>query len=369
MQNPVQLHRYWLVVKNKLEHFDKGKDQMMSRGINVLGATVAISTAFILVVLMSACSSGSNSQIDAARFGVATARAAEPIGEIGTSASAAAIENAGKADKYIFTMFYRTEDAQTESVRAAIKSARENISRKSETVEVNITDPAELELVKKFNVGRTTMPLALVLAPNGAIMGGFPGARVNEQVLVDAVGTRASEQTVKAIQEKNMVVLCAQSRGTSDNEAAMQGVEEFLKDPQYAGKVAVVSVDPTDPAEAKFLSQIKLNTGTNVATTALIAPPGTVVASFEGATKKDQFVAAVKAASAPKSGGCCPPGSGKTCGPATGAAPAPQKKMASTTVKASPTPTTISAQKQSAKTSPSSARTSTSAKQETKKGK
>jgi hypothetical protein len=320
---------------------------MMSRKTKILYTAAVIMAIAVAIVVLGGCSSGNNAQIDGARFGVATARAAEPIGDIGTSASAEAIEKAGNADKYIFTLFYRTEDAQTESVRAAIKSARKTISRKSETVEVNVSDPAEGELVKKFSVGRASMPLVLVLAPNGAIMGGFPGTKVNEQILVGAVGTRASEQTVKAIQEKNMVVLCAQNRSTTDNEAAMQGVEEFLKDPQYAGKVAVVSIDPADPAEAKFLSQINMNAGPNVATTALLAPPGSVVASFEGATKKDQFVAAIK--SVPK-GGCGPSGcGGKPCGPTPGASPVPQKNLTSSAstakVSPSPTPPTISVKK------------------------
>jgi hypothetical protein len=341
---------------------------MMSRKSRILytAAVVAaiVTTAFVFI----ACSSGGNQKVDVARFGVASAQAAEPISQVGTSPTAKAIEKAGAADKYIFTLFYKIDDAQTESVRTAIKSARTSITRKSETVEVNVSDQAEGEVVKKFNLGRATMPLVLVLAPNGAIMGGFPGVKVTEQVLIDAVGTRASEQTVKAIQGKNMVVLCAQNKNTSDNEAAMQGVEEFLKDPQYAGKVAVVSIDPADPAEAKFLSQIQMNAGPDVATTALLAPPGSVVASFKGATNKDQFVTAINSVT---KGGCGAGQScgGKPCGPAKGASPVPQN-LTSTTVKASPTPvpTTISVQKQTTKTSPAPT-TSNVQKQDTKKGK
>ena len=199
-------------------------------------------------------------------------------------------------------------------------------------------------MVKKFNLGRTTMPLVLVLAPNGAIMGGFPSGKATEQALVNAVGTRASEQTVKAIQAKNMVVLCALSKNGSDNDAAMQGVEEFMKDSVYSGKVAVVSVDPTDPDEAKFLSQIKLDASSGAATTALLAPPGTVVCTFTGATNKDQFVQAINSCS---KGGCAPGQScgGKPCGPAKGTTALPQKTLTSTTQQ-TPAPATISVKKQ-----------------------
>ena len=288
-----------------------------------LGGVVVLALVATVIVLF-ALPSNHNSRV-AARFGVPSAQAAEPIGHIGTGQGAVAVEKAGNADKYVYALFYREENEEKANLRNLIESARKKISRKSEIVEINVADPGEQDIVNKFGTGRAPMPLVLVLAPNGAIMGGFPAKLLNDETkLVDAVGSKASEQTMKALQKKNMVALCVQSKRTADNAGAMSSVEEFLRDPKYAATTAVVPVDPSDPEDAKFLYKLGVDTKSPIATTVLLAPPGAVIGTFEGAVQKEKMVTAVQAAAAPKSGGCCPPGSGKTCGP-TGGAVAPQK--------------------------------------------
>jgi len=293
----------------------------------LISGVVSIAAVIIIVAFVYPTSGGPGH--DDAQFGVATARAAEPIGHIGAGKAAEAIEKAGNSGKYVFALFYREENEQTMKARDLIDGARKKISRKSEIVEINVTDPSEQDVVNKFGTSRAPMPLVLMLAPNGAIMTGAPAARLDENKLVDAVGTKGSEQVIKALQEKNMVALCVQNRKTKDNSDAMRGVREFTKDPKYGPTTAIVTMDPSDPAEAKFLSRLNIDANSGTATTALLAPPGAVIGTFQGATTMDQLVASVQAAAKPKAGGCCPPGSGKTCGP-TGGVAAPQKAPART---------------------------------------
>lgn len=289
------------------------------------GGVIVIATAVVLVMQFVLPSRGGGTTT--AKFSVPSAQAAEPIGYIGTSRIAVAIEQAGRADKYVFALFYRDENEQTTKARELIASARKKIDRKSEEVEINIVDPSEQDVVTRFGTSRAPTPLVLVIAPNGAIMGGFPANQLTDDAkLVDAIGCKASEQTLKALQMKNMVALCVQSRKTADNFRAMSSVEEFVKDPKYAATTAVVTADPTNDADATFLTKLGVDLKSPVATTVLLAPPGSVIGTFQGATAKDKLVAAVQAAAAPKAGGCCPPGSGKSCGP-TGAPVAPQRTM------------------------------------------
>lgn len=298
------------------------------------GAIIAI-IAVVLILQFVVPSSNSSAT---ARFGVPSARAAEPIGHIGNGKAAQAVENAGSADKYVYAVFYRDNDDQLTKVRGLVESARKKVSRKSEEIEINVADPTEQDIVNKFGASRAPMPLVLVVAPNGAIMGGFPGTQLADDArLVDAVGCKALEQTMKALQQKNMVALCVQSRKTTDNAGAMRGVEDFLKDPKYSATTAVVTADPSNAEDAKFLSKLGIAPNPTVATTVLLAPPGSIVATFQGATPKDKIVAAVVAAAAPKAGGCCPGGSSKGCGPTGGTAAAPQTKpMTSPPVQAKP---------------------------------
>ncbi len=211
---------------------------------------VAIAVVLILQFVMPS-DNGSKAM---ARFGVASARAAEPIEHIGTGKCAEAVEKAGKADKYVYALFYRENNEQVAAARSFAQSARKKISRKSEIVEINVADPTEQDIVNKYGTNRAPMPLVLVFAPNGAVMGGFPTMQLADDArLVEAVGCKASEQTLKALQRRNMVLLCVQNRKTSDNDGAMRGVEEFIKDPKYSATTAVVKADPSDPVVAKFI--------------------------------------------------------------------------------------------------------------------
>lgn len=283
----------------------------MSRKVKLLTGTLIVVTAAVAGIVV--LTSGQGSTAGSSRFGVATARAAEPIGHIGSGKAAEAIEKAGNAGKYAFAVFYRENDGPTSAARNMVAGACKKIKRKSEIVEINIADSTELDVVKKFGTARAPMPLILVLAPNGAIMGGFPAAQADENKLIDAVGSPASEQVVKAIQQKSMVLLCVQNKKTTDNKAALSGVKEFVKDPKFAENTAVVTVDPSDQDEVKFLSRLNIDVNSTVATTTLLAPPGNIVGSFKGATQKDQLVNAVQAAA---KGGCGPGGcGGKPCGP------------------------------------------------------
>jgi len=94
-------------------------------------------------------------------------------------------------------------------------------------------------------------------------------------------------------------------------------VIQFTNDPGYRQATVVVTVDPEDPKEQKLINQFQLSSVMPRAKTLLVVPPGDVVADFDGATSKDQFVNKLKSASSPCCpGGCCPGGCcpGGKCG-------------------------------------------------------
>ena len=73
-------------------------------------------------------------------------------------------------------------------------------------------------------------------------------------------------------------------------------------------------LDPTDSAEASFLADLKIDPKTEEAMTVFMAPPGSAIAKFKGATNKARLVAALQKASSGCgcAGGSCGPGG---CGP------------------------------------------------------
>ena len=224
--------------------------------------------------------------------------------------SQVAIERAAKANKYLFIFCYKGNDEQTKKMNALFDAVTKKVRKRANSVEVNIADPAENAIVKKFNLQAAPSPLVLVLAPNGALTGGFAG-EFDETQLMEAFATPCSETCLKAVQDGKLVILCIQNASSNSKDAALKGVMDFKADSRFAQFTQIVMLNPADAAEAKFLKQLQVDPKSIEAITVLLTPPGTVLGKFTGATDKARFVTALSSAGS----GCCPSGSQSGCAP------------------------------------------------------
>jgi len=237
------------------------------------------------------------------KLGPASARfAKEPAGP--PVGAMEAVRQAAEARKYAFAFFWKEEGEATAAMRRVFDAAMQKAADRARPVVVRVDDPAEKQIVEKYDLQRAPMPLVLAIAPNGAVMGGFP-RKCSEEQLLGAFGTRSIEACMKALQEGKLVFLCVQNASTSSNEEAMAGVRQFQADSRFAEVTQVVTLDPADAAEAPLLTDLKIDPKTLDAVTVFLAPPGAAVAKLSGATKKEMFVSALEKASS----GCCPGGS------------------------------------------------------------
>jgi hypothetical protein len=226
------------------------------------------------------------------------------------SEGASAIEKAAATDKYAFILFYSDEGEQTQLRRAAFRKAMSKITEKAVALEIDVTDAAERQIVNRFKVSRAPMPLVLAVAPNGAITGGFP-QEFEEAQLLGAFASPCEETSLKALQERKVVLLCVQNGSTKLNDDAMKGVQDFKADPNFGSSTEVVILDPADPSESEFLKALQVAPQTNSAITVCLVPPGNAAARFTGATKKETIVAAISSSGGCGPGGCGPGGCGK----------------------------------------------------------
>ncbi len=225
----------------------------------------------------------------------------------GSGKGMAAIRKAADAGKYIFMFFSKTDDDQTLAMRKVFDKAMERVADRAQWIAVNTTDLSEKDIVAKFELSRAPMPLVLAMAPNGAITGGFP-TKFEEQQLVDAFATPVTEKVMKQLQENRLVFVCVQNDKTKTNDAAMKGVREFKADVRFASATEIVMLDPTDSAEASFLADMKVDPKTEEAMTVFLAPPGSAIAEYKGATDKSELIATLQKASSGCAGGSCGPG-------------------------------------------------------------
>jgi hypothetical protein len=225
----------------------------------------------------------------------------------------AAIDTAAKANKYLFIFFFRQDDPQTRAMGEVFNSATTALAGRADSVAVPITDPSEAGIVTKFQVSQAPMPLVLVLAPNGAATSSFPSNFTREQLL-GGFGTPCMERLLGAMQQGKLVVLCVQNGRTRSNTEAMSGVRAFKADQRYSTATEVLMLDPNSAAERPLMAKLGMNASVEEATTLLMAPPGSVIGTFKGATDKDQIITTLTKAIASCATGCQP--GGQCCPPA-----------------------------------------------------
>lgn len=231
-----------------------------------------------------------------------------------------ALQAAARSGRYLFLFFHgdpatglRSFFGRNKSadLNAIFLSAASKATESADAVSVNIGDAAEQDIVQKYDVSRSPMPMVLVVAPNGAITGGFPG-NFTEQQILNAITTPAMEKCLKAVQSRKIAFICLQNSGTRSNEAAMKGVRDLAADPRYTNAIEIVKVDPADAGEAKLLAQFRIDPAVKEATTVFLAPPGVPIATYQGATSKEGLIAKLSSSVTGCAGGCGPNG----CGPA-----------------------------------------------------
>ena len=125
----------------------------------------------------------------------------------GASKGVAAIERAAAARKFIFVFFWKEKNQPTDQAWSVLQSAAAKMTDWAAVAAVQVTDPAEQELVVRDDLTRTPLPLVLAIAPCGAITKGFTGKFTEEQ-LGAAYVSPCTQQCLKALQDNKLVLLC-----------------------------------------------------------------------------------------------------------------------------------------------------------------
>lgn len=242
-----------------------------------------------------------------------------------TNKGMAAIARAQSSNRYLFLFFLSAQDEPTLAMWNVFQTAMSKAANRADSLAIDILDPNEQPVVTHFNVSRAPMPLVIALAPNGAVMGGFP-TTFSEAQLLGAFGTPAMEQALRGLQMQKLVFICIQNQQTQSNEAALYGVNEIKADPQFAQATEVVFLNPADPNEARFLAQLEIDPTVTAAQTVMMAPPGSVLGKFMAGTTKSMILSKLQSSGACGPGGVC---AGGKCGPgAASSAQAPPNQAA-----------------------------------------
>jgi len=226
---------------------------------------------------------------------VAAVSMSMPSAALAESAGQAALATAAAQQKFAFILFYRTNNATTQAMQKVLNA---ELGRRDNAafVPINITNPQEKAVVEQYDASRTPLPAVMAIAPNGAITGVF-AQRLLPVHVETAIVTPGQTQCMRALQDKKLVLLCIQPSAAAQIPV---GVQQFRADKLNADRTHLVSIQAGDPAEAKFLQQLKVRSDTQSAVTAFMAPPGVLLGTFN-----DKVTSTILMTKLAAAGQCC----------------------------------------------------------------
>lgn len=209
------------------------------------------------------------------------------------------LDAAAKDGKFTYIVFTKSDSAAYRSMLTAIK---DGVAARTETttyVTADANSAGEQALVEKFGVGRAPMPLTVAVAPNGAVTGIFPKTITDEQ-LTAAIVPPTMMRCMKSLQDKKLVFVCL-TRDAAVEADVPTGVQMLQLDPAFKDRIELVSMLADDPAETRFIEQMKLDaTQVKGPYAVLIAPPGVLIGHYDAKATQSEIAAAIH-----KAGQCC----------------------------------------------------------------
>jgi hypothetical protein len=204
---------------------------------------------------------------------------------------------ADEAPRFKFILFWKESNPSTQQMTEVLKQAVARRSARAEWVAVRVNDEANRQLVEQYQMSRVPMPATLCVAPNGAITSVFV-RQLNEHGVERALVTPAMAEVTKALQDKKIVVLHVKP---SADSPLPSGGADFAADADFALRTTIVDLVVSDPAESRFLTDMKLKASdVRDSMMVVMAPPAVLVGKFSATATKEQIAIQLHAA-----GKCC----------------------------------------------------------------
>lgn len=223
------------------------------------------------------------------------------------------LDSAAKQGKIAFILVTGQGASGTDQARDMVKQAMKQV-KNSALVELDRSNLANADLVAKFRLAGAPVPLILVAARNGVLAGGLIAAQATVENLVAMVPSPKTGDILQVLQGGKAVLISVSRKGMatkSGTAAACAAACGQMKD-----QCSVVQIDMDDPAEAGFLSRLKVDRAATEPVTFVVNNQGQITGAYTGAPD----VASLVQAANKKGGGCAPgacgPGSSTSCDPA-----------------------------------------------------
>lgn len=222
------------------------------------------------------------------------------------ASSAALVDDIASSNAAGHPVFLVVTDAAQEGLEGARQAAREAqaLVPGSAVLELNRSEPAQAEAVKRFRLAAAPVPLVLVVASNGVAAGAARPGTGAAQRLVALIPTPRKAEMLKLFSEQKIAIVVFSRADMAERGALLEALTSALK--ALEGKAAPVLVDLADPAETAFLTERKVDPAALRPVILVLDAKGQALGRLEGAPTVEKLIQTAKS-KAP----CCPGGSCK----------------------------------------------------------
>lgn len=221
------------------------------------------------------------------------------------------IEKQNKKGNAVFLVI---TDKAAVGLEYAVKVANSAKSQapKSEVVKLNRDDAANSSVVAEYAAANLPVPFILVISPKGNISGGYPADGLNPDLLVQAIPSPKQDEAIEALDAEKPCFFVVSKEGFADKNAVLANCKTASS--KIASNPSIIEIDFDDSRETAFLNRIGVDKINGKTITVVANATGQITGNFEGSVDVSRLVAVAN--SVPKSGGCCPGGSGSSgCAP------------------------------------------------------
>jgi len=281
-------------------------------GHGMLGALV-----LVMVIFNVNCGKKGDGNVKAQEASAESLQSTKQVKDDTTQPSAASqrLSQALKDGKFVYLFFYESGNSDCETMGKRLDSLAQTTKKKVEIIKVERRDPKNNDIVTSLKAQAAPIPLTLLYDPQSAIVAFFTKA-VTVEELTKAFPSPKKSEALKYVYQGKGVILSFSNQGMPSRKEIQTCCSQAKN--QLAGKAEYINIDLSDPKEAGFVKELKIDPNTPQPVTFVINPQGQLTGKYDG---KVQVTDLVQAATRVVQSGCCPTGSGQACPP-----PTPQKK-------------------------------------------
>lgn len=187
------------------------------------------------------------------------------------------ISSISKENKYVVLYIDDGSSKDSAAIRDNLKENVNSMPEQFKFIEINYSKEKDALLKYLNTTSISKFPLALTIAPNGAITGSVAQKCTNDELKAMVVEKKESE-TLLSLQKGNVVLLCIH-KGQSED---LTRVKSELKaiETNFNGIVVAQYADSEDKNDMNFIKKLP-ETSANI-TVFTVVPPGSIKAKLEG---------------------------------------------------------------------------------------